>query len=421
MEAIVSRVKHPDWTRNAVLYELNVRQFSPEGTLAAIMPQLPRLREMGIDIVWLMPVNPIGEAERKGTLGSNYAVRDYKAVNPDFGTMADLCELVAAAHRLGMHVILDWVANHTAWDHVWVTEHPDWYLKNPEGQIEAYRYQPPEDAPEEIWSDVVGLDYRQAALWEAMTDALLYFVREADVDGYRCDVAGLLPTAFWEQARRELEKIKPVFMLAEWSSPELHRAAFDMTYDWGLYDVMSSMARGEASVFDLCRYLQQPPVLYPADAYRMLFTTNHDKNSWVAHDAELFGPAFRAFTVLTATLPGMMLIYSGQEAGLHKRLQFFEKDPIDWGTFELAGFYRELTSLKHRNRALWHGEAGGTLTILPQTTRTFLAFSREKEGNRVTVLINFSRRSRTVAASDRWPALKLQPFASRIFAEQAGS
>jgi len=163
MKKLVSRVKHPDWSRNAVIYELNVRQFSPEGTLRAILPQLGRLKSMGVDILWLMPVNPIGVAERKGTLGSNYAVSDYKAVNPDFGSLEDLRELVREVHRLGMHLILDWVANHTAWDHVWVAEHPDWYLKNADGQIHSYIYRHDETAPEEHWTDVIGLDYRQPA------------------------------------------------------------------------------------------------------------------------------------------------------------------------------------------------------------------------------------------------------------------
>lgn len=416
MKKLVSRVKHPDWSRNAVIYELNVRQFSPEGTLRAILPQLGRLKSMGVDILWLMPVNPIGVVERKGTLGSNYAVSDYQAVNPDFGSLEDLQELVREVHRLGMYLILDWVANHTAWDHIWVTEHPDWYLKNAAGQIHSYIYRHDENSPLEQWTDVVGLDYQKPAVWEAMTEALLYWVRVADIDGYRCDVAGLLPTAFWEQARAALEKIKPVFMLAEWSTPELHRAAFDMTYDWDLYDLMTRMAQGQATVFDLKRWILHPPVTYPADAYRMRFTTNHDKNTWVAHDEELYGPAFKAFAVLAATLPGMMLIYSGQESGLNKRLEFFEKDPIAWGSYALADFYRGLTSLKHAHPALWNGAAGGSIEILPVTTRTLLAFRRVREDDCITVLINFSRRSRKVAATADWPELTLKPYGYMILA-----
>jgi len=170
-----------------------------------------------------------------------------------------------------------------------------------------------------------------------MTDALMYWVREADIDGYRCDVAGLLPTAYWEQARAALETIKPVFMLAEWSTPELHRAAFDMTYDWEFYDLMTRMANGQATVLDLKRFVTRPPIAYPDDAYRMRFTTNHDKNTWVAHDEELYGPAFKAFAVLAATLPGMMLIYSGQESGLDKRLEFLKRsNPV--GHIRFGGF-----------------------------------------------------------------------------------
>lgn len=409
-------VKHPDWAKNAVIYELNVRQFSPEGTLQAIIPQLPRIRELGVDIVWLMPINPIGEKERKGTLGSNYAVRDYKAVNPDFGTLDDLKELVRETHRLGMYLILDWVANHTAWDHAWVTEHPEWYLKNEQGEIHAYTYDNGENL--EYWTDVIGLDYHQPGLWDAMNDALLYWVREADIDGYRCDVAGLLPTSYWEQVRLRLQAVKPVFLLAEWSTPEMHRGAFDMTYDWDLYDLMIQMAKGQATVAKLRRFLEHPPVAYPEDAYRMRFTTNHDKNTWEAHDRESYGPAFQAYAVLAATLPGMMLIYSGQESFLGQRLAFFEKDPIDWGTYELASFYRKLTDLKHNNPALWNGADGGSLEILPATSRSVFVFQRVKDDNRVTVAINFSRRPQTVIPIDSSPEITLKPFGYAILKKQ---
>ncbi len=405
-------VKHPDWAQNAVIYELNVRQFSPEGTLRAILPHLQRIKDLGVDILWLMPINPIGHKERKGTLGSNYAVSDYKAVNPDFGTIEDLKVLVSETHRLGMYLILDWVANHTAWDHVWVSQHPEWYVKNDQGEIGPYVYDNGESL--EYWTDVIGLDYHQIGLWDAMNDALLYWVREADIDGYRCDVAGLLPTSYWEQARLRLESIKPVFMLAEWSTPEMHRGAFDMTYDWALYDLMIKMAKGEVNVKQLTRLIEATAKEYTADAYRMRFTTNHDKNTWEAHDQESYGAAFKAFSVLAATLPGMMLIYSGQESYLGKRLEFFEKDPIEWGDYQLAGFYRELTELKHDNPALWNGSAGGSLQILPDTGKKIIVFERCKGDNRLIVAINFGARPKHLAATADHPEIVLDPYGYQI-------
>lgn len=412
MQNVDLGVNHPVWAKNAVIYELNVRQFSPEGTLRAIMPQLRRIKDLGVDIIWLMPINPIGIKERKGTLGSNYAVSDYKAVNPDFGTLEDLKELVIKTHQLGMRLILDWVANHTAWDHPWLEEHPEWFKKNSHGQIESYSFFNGEYT--EYWTDVVGLDYRQIGLWDAMTDALTYWVREADIDGYRCDVAGLVPTSFWEQARLRLDAIKPVFMLAEWSTPEMHRGAFDMTYDWDLYNLMIKMAAGKISLGTLKKFLLHPPVPYPEDAYRMRFTTNHDKNTWEAHDRESYGPAFKAYAVLAATLPGMMLIYSGQESFLSKRLEFFEKDPIEWGTYELAGFYRELSDLKHQNPALWNGSAGGSLQIHPSASRSVLVFSRTKDQNQLIVAINFARKPVRLEATQDYPAFELPGYGYRI-------
>lgn len=407
--------KHATWTRKANIYEVNLRQFSPEGTIQAFAAQLPRLKKMGVDIIWLMPIQPIGEKNRKGTLGSNYSVRDYKAINPAFGTLEDFKALVAQVHTLGMHLIIDWVANHTAWDHHWVSEHPEWYKKNANGEIDSYVYDNGNEL--EYWTDVVGLDYNQPELWIAMTEALLYWIKEANIDGYRCDVAGLVPTAFWEQARLEMEKIKPVFMLAEWSTPELHRAAFDMTYDWELYELMTELMQGKATCLKLKKWLEQPPHPYPIDAYRMKFTSNHDLNAWRAHDQELYGEAFKACAVLAATLPGMPLLYNGQESGLDKRLAFFETDPIDWKDYTCAPFYKELFTLKKKNKALWNGQYGGTIQVLPATSRTILAYSRTRDENTVKVIINFSAKTRKLPASTVLPALTLNPWGYEIITE----
>ena len=384
---------HVAWSERANLYEVNLRQYTPEGSFAAFERHLPRLAEMGVDILWLMPIHPIGVRHRKGRLGSPYAVRDHTAVNPEFGTLDDLRRLVEAAHALGMHVILDWVAHHTAWDHRWVAEHPDWYRKNERGEIHAYTFQG-EHGPEH-WADVVGLDYRQNALRAAMTQALCWWVREAGIDGYRCDVAGLVPTPFWVQAREALEAIKPVFMLAEWSDPALHDGAFDATFDWPLYDTMTKIARGEADARALDDWLAAEAAQgFPAHAYRLRFTTNHDKNSWEGHDGERFGSAFKAFAVLAATLPGMPLVYGGQEAGLHKRLAFFDKDPIDWGELPLADFYTGLLRLKHDNAALANGAAGGALVRIATGDDAMFAFRRAGSGNVVSVIANLSAQAR---------------------------
>lgn len=390
----MSLFPHVDWSRNASIYEVNVRQYTPQGTLNAMAAHLPRLQKMGVDILWFMPIQPIGQQARKGTLGSYYAIADYTAVNPEFGTLADFQALVQQAHALGMKVMLDWVANHTAWDHVWSRQHPDWYLKNEQGEIHSYLY----DNGTEIedWSDVCGLDYQQAALWPAMTEAMLYWLREADVDGFRCDVAGLVPTAFWEQARGQMEAIKPVFMLAEWADPGLHAKAFDMTYDWSLYEVLKKIAQGQADARDLRQCLEQPEKVYPADAYRMTFTSNHDINSWHGHDGQLYGAAFRAMAVLAATLPGMPLIYSGQESGVNKQLAFFEKDPIDWGDFVHADFYAGLLHLKKTHPALGNGLAGGPIEWLETGHPGVLRFRRSKGARHLQVTVNLTGQTQQV-------------------------
>jgi glycosidase len=376
-----SFVVHPGWSKNAVIYEVNLRQFTPEGTLMAFMEHLPRLKELGVDIIWFMPVHPIGEKNRKGGLGSYYSVQDYKAINPEFGTMEDFMKVVNKAHELGMYVILDWVANHTAWDNPWVEEHPEWYTRDTNGNLVA-----PFD-----WTDVVKLDYDNDTMRAAMIDALKFWVMEADIDGYRCDVAAEVPTAFWESARAALDMVKPVFMLAEAELPEHHINAFDMSYAWELHHIMNEIAKGNKGVADIDKYFVKHDTLYPRDAYRMYFITNHDENSWNGTEYERMGDAVDAFAVLTYTLPGMPLIYSGQEAALNERLKFFEKDTIDWGEYPLSDFYTGLGKLRKENKALWSGTSGGDLErIKVAGSKDVYAFVRTKEGNTVLSLTNMS-------------------------------
>ena len=381
------QVKHPDWSINANIYEVNIRQYTQEGTFKAFEAHLPRLKEMGVDILWLMPVFPIGEEKRKGGLGSYYAVKDYQMVNPEFGSMEDFKTLVDKAHEMGFKVILDWVANHSAWDNQMVYDHPDWYTKDSIGNMVS-----PFD-----WTDVADLNYDNEGLRDYMIESLRFWVKEYDVDGYRCDVAGMVPTDFWNKARKELDEIKPVFMLAEAEQADLHENAFDMTYGWELHHIMNEIAQGKKNANDIEVYLKKDKAAYPPDSYRMNFITNHDENSWNGTVTERMGDAAAALAVLSYTLPGMPLIYSGQEVGLDKRLEFFEKDEINWNFDSyLIGFYSKLNKLKNRNKALWNGDSGGEFKrIKTSDDKSIFAFIREKEGDRVLVVVNLSPDSET--------------------------
>ena len=386
-KAVVQEVKQEkpvEWSRNANIYEVNIRQYTPEGTINAFVKHMPRLKEMGVDILWLMPIHPISEKNKKGSMGSYYAVADYRAVNPEFGTMEDLKNLVKKAHDMGMYVILDWVANHTGWDNFLIEQHKDWYTQNEKGEIVI-----PEGTD---WHDTADLNYDNQELRKYMIESLKFWVVNANVDGFRCDVAGMVPTDFWEKARIELDAIKPVFMLAEDGGHELLENAFDMGYGWEFHHIMNDVAKGKKTANDMEAFFAKVDTIFPADSYTMNFITNHDENSWNGTIQERLGEGGRAFAVLTFTMPGMPLIYSGQEAGLDKRLKFFEKDEIVWGNLELALFYKKLIELKKNNKALWNGVKGGKLVRIPsdQNEKIF-AFSRESDGNKVVVILNLSK------------------------------
>ncbi len=381
-------VVHPLWSHNASIYEVNVRQYSPGGTFAEFEKHLPRLKEMGVDILWFMPVHPIGEEQRKGTLGSYYSVKDYYGVNPEFGTLDEFRALVERIHDMGMYVLIDWVANHSAWDNDLTRTNPDWYIRDVHG-----RFVP----PVADWSDVIDLNFNAPGLWYYMADAMRFWVEDVGIDGFRCDVAGMVPLEFWNYLRVELNEVKPVFMLAEWESPEAHDFAFDMTYAWGLHHLMTKIAKGMAPASGIGAYLAEDARRYPGSAYRMNFTSNHDENSWNGTVYERMGDGAVTMAVLAATLPGMPLVYSGQEAGLSHRLEFFEKDEIRWREHVLADFYARLLDLKKENRALWNGDMGGSVTWLHTTNDAgVFAFLREKEGDRVFVILNLSRQEQIV-------------------------
>lgn len=380
---------HPEWSKNANIYEVNIRQYSPEGTLKAFEAHLPRLKELGVDILWLMPIFPIGEEKRKGDLGSYYAVKDYQAVNPDLGSLEDFKSLVNKAHEMGMYIILDWVANHSAWDNQMITEHPDWYTRDSDGN-----FQP----PVADWSDVADLNYESRGLQKYMIESLKYWLEETDIDGYRCDVAGMVPVGFWNEARAELDKIKPVFMLAEDEGPQMHEAAFDMTYGWEFHHLMNQIAKGEESPAKIHDYVKNAKTKYPSSAYRMHFTSNHDENSWNGTVFERMGKAHKVMAVIAFTLEGMPLIYSGQEAGMDKRLSFFGKDEIEWKEHEMAGLYKILLKLNHENEALWNGEYGGEVVrIHSSNDEAVFAFVREKNEDKVFVILNFSNEEQKVS------------------------
>lgn len=379
--------EHPEWSVNSNIYEVNVRQLTEEGTFQGLIEHLPRLKKLGVEILWLMPIHPIGEKNRKGTLGSYYAVKDYLDVNPTFGTKDDFRELVKKAHEMDMYVILDWVANHTAWDNELTETNPEYFNVDSLGNF----YPPVAD-----WEDVIDLNYDNKELWEYMTDALVYWVEEFDVDGYRCDVAGMVPVEFWNQAREKLEAVKPVFMLAEDESPELH-SAFDMTYDWKTHHIFNEIAHGEVPADSLVTLLKENEARYPESAYRMRFTSNHDENSWKGSAIERLGDATEVFAAVTGIMPGMMLIYTGQEAGNNKMLEFFEKDPVVWKEHKIAEVYEKLNGLKEWNEALWNGEYGGAFYPMNVSNPvTQLAFMREKGGYQVVGVFNLSDKEQII-------------------------
>lgn len=385
------KLQHPGWAHNATIYELNTRQFSAEGTFCAAQRQLPRLKDLGIVIVWLMPVHPIGVKNRKGTLGSPYSVRDYYAVNPEFGSLQDLKNFVAAAHELDMHVILDWVANHTAWDNPLVEQHPEWYERDWKGDFRP--------TPWWDWSDIIDLDYSRPEVRRYMTEAMKYWVQESDIDGYRCDVALNLPLDFWNNLRRELDEIKPVFMLAECDGRDIYAEAFDMGYAWDWRERVDEIVNRRIHHLDrLFAYYAWNERGYPEDAYRMTFLSNHDLNTWEEAAIRQYGEGMEAMIVLSVVGDGMPLLYNGDEAGNNKRLAFFEKDPIEWRHHPVGELYRKMFRLQHTNTALWHGKAGASMIrVWNDAPGSVLSFVRGNDRDKVFCLINFSARTQEIS------------------------
>jgi glycosidase len=389
LKPFVSEVTHPEWTKDAVIYEVNVRQYTPEGTFQAFSEHLPRLKELGIDILWLMPTFPIGEVNRKGALGSYYSVKDFMDVNPQYGTMEDFKNLVGKIHELGMYVILDWVPNHSAWDNPLTAEHPEFYAKDSLG-----KFTPPIGTD---WTDVIQLDWNQKGLHDYMIEAMSFWVKMG-VDGFRVDHPHNTPKEFWERARTELYQIKPVFMLAEHEGPaNFMEKGFDMNYAWEMHHLMKRVAQGKDSSDAISKYFEREWAVYPQNVYRLMFLTNHDENSWAGTIDTLFPASQKTFATLIFTAAGMPLLYSGQEVCLNKRLRFFSRDTISWDTCSMTKFYTDLISLKKQNPALWNGESGGKMErISTNRDNKVFAFSRSKEENRILVFLNLSKKNITV-------------------------
>ncbi|MBD3290247.1 hypothetical protein GF337_15685, partial [candidate division KSB1 bacterium] len=373
--------EHPEWAQGAVIYELNTRQFTLQGTFKAIEPRIPELNELGVDIIWFMPIHPIGEKRRKGTLGSYYSIKDFYGINLEFGTLSDFRDLVQQIHEAGMYVIIDLVANHTAWDNPMIEEHPDWYTHDSEGDIVS---------PNPDWHDVADLNYENKELWKYMIKMMGYWVREINIDGYRCDVASMVPTPFWIEARKHLDSIKPVFMLAEAETPELNAYGFDMTYASAMHKLFNDIASAKRSPKRIDEYLRHEYYHYPQGSMRMRFTSNHDENTWNKSAIIRMGRGgAKVGAVLTFTLPGTPLIYNGQETGNEKSLEFFERDPIVWKESEFRPFYQKLTSVYHHQPSLVHG----TMTKLISTDDDRIyAFVRQYEDDQVIVIANFSEK-----------------------------
>ena len=379
--------KNPEWSYSAILYEMNIRQFTTEGTFRAASERLPFLRSIGVDAIWLMPIYPIGEEDRKGSLGSYYSIRDYKGVNPEFGSEADLRDFITKAHALGIKILFDWVANHTARDARWISERPvDWYERDQEGRAKV-----PWD-----WSDTAKLNYANREVWRGQIDAMRYWVEQFGIDGFRCDMAMLVPIEFWQEASAELHSIKSdIFMLAEAEEDNLFEGAFNMSYQWNIHHIMCDIAKGARRVWDLRNAMHAERQRYPREAMRLSFTSNHDENSWSGSEQSRFGRALEVMTAMTFLMPSTMpLIYTGQEVGYDHSFAFFDRDPIPEELYKegyATELYRRLADLKHSQRALDSGERGGDVIEIENNAKDcMMTFVREVADSRVVAIVNLS-------------------------------
>jgi glycosidase len=363
------------WANTASIYEVNIRQYTAEGTFKAFEKHLPRIKDMGIDMIWLMPITPISQLQKKGSLGSYYACSSYTKINPEFGIESDLKDLVDTAHSLGMKVIMDWVANHTGIQHEWMQENPNWFAQDASGNF----------TERNGWDDVVDLNFGNPLMRIALIDAMAYWVRQFNMDGFRCDMAHLVPLDFWVEARTKLQDSKTLYWLAECEDIAYH-SIFDTSYAWSWMHASEKVGKGEDGLHEVYTILHQY-AQYPKGASKLFFTSNHDENSWNGTEYEKYGIAAKAWAVFTLTWNGQPLIYSGQELPNHKRLAFFDKDQLLWTseTPLLHDFYKTLLTARKQFPVL----ANGTIFNLP-TNNSAMAYLKQDQGQTALVILNLS-------------------------------
>jgi glycosidase len=365
-----------------IMYEIYVRNFSPEGTFKGIVPKLDSLKAMGVNTVWLMPIHPVGKYRRKGTFGSPYSIQDYYKVNPEFGTEQDFKNLVEACHARGMYLIIDLVINHTAWDHSWIKEHPEWYTRDAGDTISP---------PVPDWSDVADLNFDEPALQDELIRMMKYWIEEYNIDGYRCDVAMMVPNSFWRRSITEIRKLKPLIMLAEASGKEFHEAGFDFTYGWELYKTLKDVCKSDSSAVLFSKTAIEEGAKAVNNGRILRFVTNHDETSWDDVPLNLFGGVEGSLTAFTACclLPSVPLLYNGQEVAHPTKMNLFEHSPIDWtANRSVTAEYSKILGLL-RNHA-----------VLQDTVLRFwlsdhldaVGYSRGQGGDAVHVLVNFRNR-----------------------------
>jgi glycosidase len=388
---------HTQWSYNLSIYEVNVRQYTKEGTFAAFQTHLDRLQDLGVGIIWFMPIHPIGVKNRLGSLGSYYSVKDYYGINAEFGTIEGFKALVDSIHKKGMYVVIDWVGNHTSWDNVLTQSHPDWYEKNSTGGFIS-----PHGTN---WTDVIQLDFGNQAMRTYMIEAMKYWITEIHVDGFRCDAASFVPIDFWTQAVAALKSTKPdIIMIAEDDAAKYYSAGFNVTYAWSFYGfgggILPGLYKATSNANTFSTYALNEALLYPGNNNRLYFTSNHDENSWYGTDTELFGTAAEQFSLLALTFRSVPLIYSGQEAGLNHRLKFFDKDEIVWKTHPMAGKYKTMLHFKKDHQALWNGAKGKEpVRIETNSDQYIFAFTRQYEKDRLCALFNLSNQQRTFSVA----------------------
>lgn len=382
---------HPAWIMQGNIYEVNVRQYTREGTLNAFAKHLDRLKSMGVQTLWFMPLSPISKVDRKGTLGSYYAVSDYTALNPEFGTMDDWIALVKQIHNKGMKVIIDWVPNHTGGDNRWLTAHPDFFVKDSTGKA----------AIAKDWADTRQLNYENPVMEDSMIAAMKFWLVHSNIDGFRCDVAWNVPGYFWKKCIPQLRNIKDVFMLAEGDSSYLPQSGFDAIYPWQMFHMMVNVAKGDRPAFALDSIQKQNVGMYSANTIQMYFTSNHDENSWNKADYGTFpGRSHAPFAVFTQTMVnGVPLIYSGQEEPLLRPIEFFEKDPIVFGKFGRAKFYKTLLNLRKNNPALAANASFRKVNV--GNENALYAYTRQKGTNKIFVILNLSGKEQIISVKDK--------------------